>query len=466
MAAFRSGPAARKADEGTRRARIVGFAAVLALVVVLAMIHLAEGDSSWLYPFGFVGLDLAIVVTIATVMWFPGSLVGRLLSLRPLRAVGQISYGIYLWHFPLFLWLTASSIGLGGTPLLIVRVTVTLVVAVVSFFLLEEPVRRRRVPSKIVLFLAPFAVAVTIGLLALSSALAAKSLAPVTHTQTASSLRGTAAACTVPLTDTSDYGLAPMTAQQAVQTEKAWLGASKENWSRSASVKFNTCPPKRAMIVGDSLGFAVGLATMVDEQNYGVEIANASILGCAFAARGELDARGSWQTLPAGCPDALTQWAREERVLHPQVVIVELGYRDEFDWKVGGHIVHLGQPSYDAYVERRIDDYVKTLGQGAVKVLFLSVPWTDPPTQANGSPSAPATAARHAEINSMIESAVRRYPDRAALLNIDTVLSPGNRYQATVNGKLCRLDGIHPTIYCGQLLQPLILGQVRSLIES
>src|ERR1019366_6564662 len=63
------------------------------------------------------------------------------------RYVGKISYGTYLWHFPLFALLDSSRMHLYGLPLLTVRIAVTLVVATASFYLVEEPIRRGRMRS-------------------------------------------------------------------------------------------------------------------------------------------------------------------------------------------------------------------------------------------------------------------------------------------------------------------------------
>ena len=60
-------------------------------------------------------------------------------------------------------------------------------------------------------------------------------------------------------------------------------------------------------------------------------------------------------------------------------MVVELGYRDQFDWKINGKVVHLGQPAFDKYVQSQIDQFVDVLGAGGTKILFLSIPYTHPP---------------------------------------------------------------------------------------
>src|SRR5204862_3650245 len=127
------------------------------LLMVLVTMLFAQGGSHWLYPAGLLGVDLAVAAVIAAVVLSPQSSVGRTLSWRPLVALGTISYGVYLWHFPLFLWLDARSIGLEGTPLLVLRVGATLLISVLSFVLIEQPIRRHRMPTPVVRWVAPVA---------------------------------------------------------------------------------------------------------------------------------------------------------------------------------------------------------------------------------------------------------------------------------------------------------------------
>jgi peptidoglycan/LPS O-acetylase OafA/YrhL len=71
--------------------------------------------------------------------WF-----GRALAWRPLHFVGTISYGIYLWHWPVIVYLTAARTGLSTWPLDLLRIAVTLALATASYYLVERPVRRAR----------------------------------------------------------------------------------------------------------------------------------------------------------------------------------------------------------------------------------------------------------------------------------------------------------------------------------
>jgi peptidoglycan/LPS O-acetylase OafA/YrhL len=445
----------------------LGAAGVLALAALAAGTALAAGSDAWVYPYGLLAVDAAMVLLVLTVVLRPLGAVGRLLGLAPLRGIGKISYGLYLWHFPLFLWLDESSTAEKGPALLAVRLAVTLAVSVISYLVVEQPIRQRRRPAWVVRSLAPVGAGASVVALLMASAAASLPVgipAAATLPQAPSALQGSDGPCQVSLTDSPQVGLAPVAAASEAKFEYTALGKSSLVWSGSATETFQTCPPKRVMVIGDSLAFTLGLPMMDNETSYGVELANAALLGCAFSTKGQLDVNGTWESLPAGCSTALSRWAKDEKAVHAQEVVVELGYRDEFNWRWNGKVVHLGQPAFDAYVQRQIDRYVQVLGRGGVKLLFLTVPYTHPPDQSDGTPAPAASTSRHAEINSLLAAEARRHPGQVQVLDVDKTISPGNHYDAKVKGQLCRFDGIHFSVFCGKLLEPSVLGEARKLL--
>jgi len=89
------------------------------------------------------GLPLYAVAT-TVIIWAAtrGGLLARALSIPVLRWSGLISYGLYLFHWPIFLYLDEERLGLSTLPLFVVRMVVTTALAVASYFLLEMPIRR------------------------------------------------------------------------------------------------------------------------------------------------------------------------------------------------------------------------------------------------------------------------------------------------------------------------------------
>ena len=116
----------------------VGIAAIAVLVWGFTQLTLTD---SVLYRGGFLVFACASAALIVSVLGAHGP-VAATLAVPPLSALGIISYGVYLVHWPLFLWLTEERTGLDVWPLLLLRLTVTFGLAVASYHLLEMPVRR------------------------------------------------------------------------------------------------------------------------------------------------------------------------------------------------------------------------------------------------------------------------------------------------------------------------------------
>jgi peptidoglycan/LPS O-acetylase OafA/YrhL len=93
-----------------------------------------------LYRGGFLFFDAVVLVVVLTAT--RGGPVGRLLELAPLRWIGQRSYSIYLWHWPVVV-VTRPGLDLHGPPILInlARLGIILLLAEASYRLVELPLR-------------------------------------------------------------------------------------------------------------------------------------------------------------------------------------------------------------------------------------------------------------------------------------------------------------------------------------
>ncbi len=78
----------------------------------------------------------------------PRAGVHRILSIRPLRFVGDISYSLYLWHFPILI-LGAAYLGARDTlPVRIALIGAAVVLSTVSYYGLENPLRHAAILLK------------------------------------------------------------------------------------------------------------------------------------------------------------------------------------------------------------------------------------------------------------------------------------------------------------------------------
>ncbi len=125
--------------------RILPALAPVALVIVVITFGFAHDNSARLYhDGGLTAFALVCAVLIGGAALAPAGPAGRLLAAPPLVWLGRISYGIYLWHWPVYRYLHEARLGLSWGPTQLVRVAVTLAAATLSFYLLERPLLRLR----------------------------------------------------------------------------------------------------------------------------------------------------------------------------------------------------------------------------------------------------------------------------------------------------------------------------------
>jgi hypothetical protein len=192
---------------------------------------------------------------------------------RPLAAFGRISYGVYLFHWPLFLWMDEERTGLQGIPLVALRMAVGVALAVLSYRLIEQPVRTgfRSRPQVLLTGWANATVAVA-AVLVLVTATSGTSLTtvdtanaePKVHRADRSHAPAAAAG-----PDSAAAG-APTTAPPASSpTSPTTAGGGTSGGSpTTAPTSAPTAPPRpaRIMVVGDSIAvnLAVGLLEVQD----------------------------------------------------------------------------------------------------------------------------------------------------------------------------------------------------------
>jgi peptidoglycan/LPS O-acetylase OafA/YrhL/lysophospholipase L1-like esterase len=120
----------------------LGAVALLGLGCAWALL---DGQSAFLYHGGFWLTELAGLVLIGCAVAGPRSLVARALAARPLTLAGTISYGLYLWHWPVNCVLTAERLRLGALPVSALRFFVAFAIATLSYVFFEKPIRTRGV---------------------------------------------------------------------------------------------------------------------------------------------------------------------------------------------------------------------------------------------------------------------------------------------------------------------------------
>jgi len=147
-------------DWSPKTRRLLSWIGVGALALTIWAWGTFTLDEAVLWRGGLLAHALVTCVVIVAILAATGPL-HTVLASAPLAAIGRISYGIYVFHWPIFLWLTEERTDLGMWPLFALRTGLTLVVAIASYNLVEMPVRRGgglSLPVSVRLAIAPLAV--------------------------------------------------------------------------------------------------------------------------------------------------------------------------------------------------------------------------------------------------------------------------------------------------------------------
>jgi peptidoglycan/LPS O-acetylase OafA/YrhL len=125
---------------------VLGVAGPFALAGILVFAVLMPEDSPLPFLGGLAAVSLLSAIVIAALL-VPGTPVARLLDTAVLRWIGERSYGLYLWHWPVFLLVIAAlpawpRDGLTGWALGGIALVITVAAAALSYQFVEQPIRR------------------------------------------------------------------------------------------------------------------------------------------------------------------------------------------------------------------------------------------------------------------------------------------------------------------------------------
>jgi len=135
---------------GAGRARVSGALAwtlgTLAFIGLIAMLFLLPDTSPVTYRGGLVGASLLTVAVIATVLRETGP-VALLLSVPPLRYFGERSFSLYLWHWPVVVflrdWLQGPGSHTEDWVVGVIALAISLALSEASYRWIENPLRRQ-----------------------------------------------------------------------------------------------------------------------------------------------------------------------------------------------------------------------------------------------------------------------------------------------------------------------------------
>lgn len=383
-----------------------------------------EGRDPWLYHGGFWLTELATLVLIACANARGSSVVERLLALRPLTYLGTISYGVYLWHWPIFCVLTPERLHLPGWSLVGLRLGLTLAIAVVSYRFFERPIREHglRVRRPIAIGAASFVAAA--GLV----------------------VWGTRHAM-------------PVAQQASAPEESIALPAVLAR----VEADLHTLPPAsslppgtlRVLVLGDSVAQAVGIALRPRQDEFGGFVAERGVGDCSIMeARKDLH-RGQELGHPDPSHGCAAHWVADVRELRPDVTLVIVGGAFMTPMTIDKKKVQACDAGWQEFYRARLHQLASEMGEAAGRLVFLTTP-----------PPGPRWRERHTlEWVDCLNDALTNVAEARNLQTIPlaTWLCPGKecRLSDPAEGEPIRPDGLHPAGPGAQGLAGWIWQNVR-----
>jgi hypothetical protein len=394
----------------------------LAFLVYL-MFRLRDTSAPY-YKGGELVIALATGAVILAVSQVGHSPFARALGWRPLAALGRISYGVYLYHMPIYFWLGNGSQGTNTVGGAIELIGISIAVATVSYYAIERPIRRgafRRVrlrfavPSAIAASAAVVAVACT----ASASAPLAKKLTPI---------------------QVEYYG-----------TIRATAGARS-----------------RVLVAGDVLAYELGQPYPHGFRAHDIAGAVVSPFGCSIGDGDIL--LGVQEERGPSCAGVFDDYEAATRAYAPNVAVLMIGSTEVLDRVVDGRRLLVGTIGLERYLDGRLDLARQALTSTGATLVLTTVPCMNPPTQ-----GAYAFLARYqsdpgrvAWLNGVWQRYADAHRGSVVLADLHKFLCPGGAHRATFDGRpLGSADGIGFTPLGAsrtwQWLTPIITAATRAV---
>ena len=394
---------------------------IVGLVVLGAAAHVATGSAQEFRSGLLIVVAAAAILVIAPVALEQNGPVARLLALPPVVGLGAISYGVYLWHWPIFLLVNGERTGTTGWELFALRCAATIAVATVVWWAIEQPVRRWR--------------PVTVPMLPLAAATAA-----------------TAAVVTMTVLP---VGVKP--GGSGPQIDTAALIAPEIPVEVSTPVRRRAPGDTTVAVFGDSIAWAL---MRYLPPTPGLDFADYTTIGCGIARGGPYEYVGQELDQKPECDAWPSRWAQRINHERPDVVMLIVGRWEVVDRMHEGRWTHIGESKYDAYLRGELNRALDILGSTGARIVVTTEPYNRRAEKANGSLYPEDQPKRVDRWNLMLRSVVAERQN-AEVLDLNRKLNPNGAYTTRVDGIRMRSDGVHPTPEAVEWLTPWLIEALK-----
>lgn len=354
-----------------------------------------------------------------------------LFSWAPLAFVGERTYGLYLWHWPIYVMLAQTSLGDSTIAVFVVGMALTVAIAHVSYTYLEEPVIARgirgvlpRTREPLLAAVLPVVLVAVLGLGLVRTAPEQQSTAPT--------------ATVADLPDIVD-----------------------------GQVEYVPDAPTRIGILGDSVPYFLG-ERFPAAQFPGVQIDNHAREGCDLLDEPISWAPGLSKKTEPWCVTQKKQWTTDFEAADDQVLMLFASPLVGLPHIVDGERLWLDDPRFRQVVTDRFETvYDQAKGAGAEQVQIVNVPCRLPPDDIPDEVQAvlesePQMLAEYKNpeiLNGLVESWAETHPDDVRVVDLDGALC-ADGYPEELHGVQVYNDFLHFSPEVTPMLWKWLLGQV------
>ena len=354
-----------------RRSVALRVAVTVAFASLAAVWTISRLDQGWLrHGFALVGLaNTAVVLGAATTVG------ARPLATRPLVALGRISYGVYLIHWPIITWLTVDRTGWSRPVVDSVRVVVTIALAAASYRWIERPIREGRLS---VAWRLPIALG---GLGAVVASTLAIAVAPLPGAAgVIAAYRPGQALVDLGRTTTTTTTAAADTTTSSTATPD--ISTTTPDISTTTTITVVPAAP-RLWVVGDSVPYSLAPAFATIAAQGRVRIVDLAVPGCD-GARGQPTVRLGWGIVDPDterqpdCADWADRWPLLARLAPPDAVLLMLGGHVVVDRQIDGVWRSPCDAAFTAWYQPEVLARVDWVLNNTRAVPLLTIaPWAD-----------------------------------------------------------------------------------------
>ncbi len=400
------------------------------------------------------GLLLHAVATSVVIAAASAGVWRRVLGWRPLAALGLVSYGVYLYHWPIYLWITPARTGWDRWPTTALRVAVTLTLAVSSYLLLERRVIALRRRQRRTLAVGAIGLAVAVGVASVAAPLASADqrvtiesglVAPPSTTVGAPTTATTSTAAATTIAAPAAEPATP--SAPAPEPTTAPPPPTIAGWGHLDGPPLDPSPlgrPPVILVVGDSAAGTLGFGLQrVSTATGSAVVYTATEHGCPVGDPAELRWNDDVEFTPdRGCTAWRDGGGDIVEFVHPDLVVSLVSIWEVVDRKLaaGGAWVSIGDPDVDDALRADLATFADTFAPPGTRLVWLLPPPLHNSIYANlPGPLPEEDPARLAALDTIVRSVLDGRPDT---FTYDLPAELGDRYgdPAALDN---RVDGFH-----------------------